>query len=418
MLRSPLTPIFLTVLVDVLAMTMVMPLLPYYAQHFGASPFVVTLLAASFAACQLVSGPVLGRISDTAGRKPTLLVSQMGTFAGFLVLGFARSLWMLFLGRIIDGLTAGNLSIAQAYISDVTEPENRTRAFGLIGVAFGAGFLLGPAMSGVLAHRFGYAAPAFASAGLSLTSILVTWRLLPDSRLARSAMRAASGAEEAGTSSEAAAVQVSASASAGARPATSAFSPAGRWAEITRFFKLPAPRLWLLQFFAFALSFSMLIGGLGLFLMHRLNFHVEQTGYVFAFSGLVGGALQGGIGRIVKRIGEERLVLVGLLSMAVGYALLSATFGVPMLLASVSLGAMGSAVVRPALTTLITKSVGRSEQGAVLGVSQSMTSLAQIVGPLVAGWLIEHNKLAAYGLTAGAVACVGALRLLVRRPSL
>lgn len=155
MLRSPLTPIFLTVLVDVLAMTLVLPLLPFYAQHFGASPLVVTVLTASFAACQLISGPILGRISDSAGRRPTLLVSQMGTFIGFLILGGANSLWMLFAGRIIDGLTAGNLSIAQAYISDVTEPENRTKAFALIGIAFGAGFLLGPAASGFLAHRFG-----------------------------------------------------------------------------------------------------------------------------------------------------------------------------------------------------------------------------------------------------------------------
>src|SRR5262245_58399052 len=140
--NSPLFPIFLTVFVDVLGLTLVLPLLPYYAEHFGASPLVVGLLAASYAVCQLISGPILGRISDRVGRKPTLLVSQAGTFVGFLVLGSAEplatrlavpTLSLLFLSRIIDGFTAGNLTIAQAYISDVTKPENRTKAFGLIG---------------------------------------------------------------------------------------------------------------------------------------------------------------------------------------------------------------------------------------------------------------------------------------------
>jgi MFS family permease len=390
MLRSPLTPIFLTVLVDVLAMTLVLPLLPYYAQHFGASPLIVTVLTASFAACQLVSGPILGRISDSAGRKPTLLVSQMGTLLGFLLLGGANSLWMLFAGRIIDGLTAGNLSIAQAYISDVTEPENRTKAFALIGIAFGAGFLIGPAASGFLAHRFGYSVPAYGAAGLSLLSILVTWRLLREpSRRANDRNQGESALE-----------------GEGARR--------GRLAQIGWFFGQPSSRLWLLEFLAFSLAFAMLIGGLGLFLERRLGFHVEQTGYVFAFSGLVGGMLQGGMGRIVKRTGEERLVLMGLVSMAAGYALLAFTFGLPSLLASIFLGAIGGAVVRPSVTTLITKSVGRGEQGAVLGVSQSITSSSQIVGPLLAGWLIQHNQLSAYALTAGAFALIGALRLVGR----
>ncbi|MCK6589300.1 MAG: MFS transporter [Polyangiaceae bacterium] len=394
MLRSPLTPIFLTVLVDVLAMTLVLPLLPFYAQHFGASPLVVTVLTASFAACQLISGPILGRISDSAGRRPTLLVSQMGTFIGFLILGGANSLWMLFAGRIIDGLTAGNLSIAQAYISDVTEPENRTKAFALIGIAFGAGFLLGPAASGFLAHRFGYAAPAFGAAALSFTSIVVTWSLLREPSRKASEPTPGEGAEGSSPKME---------------------QPRGRFALVAWFFGRPAPRLWLLQFLSFSLSFAMLLGGLALFLERRLEFNVEQTGYVFAFSGVVGGMLQGGMGKIARRFGEERLVLWGLLFMAAGNALLGFTFNLPTLLVSIFLGAIGGAVVRPSVTTMITKSVGRTEQGAVLGVSQSLTSSSQIVGPLIAGWLIQHGKLSAFGLVAGSFALIGAVRLLVLR---
>lgn len=363
-----------------MALTLVLPLLPYYAQHFGASPLVVTSIAASFAACQLVSGPILGRISDRVGRKPTLLVSQMGTFIGFLVLGGASSLWMLFAGRIIDGLTAGNLSIAQAYISDVTTPENRTRAYGLMGIAFGSGFLFGPAISGFLGHRYGYSAPAYMAAALSLTSILVTKLLLPESA-----------------------------------PAAPSGSPApGRLASF-RLFGRAETRRYLLLFLAFAMAFSMITGGLALFLEGRFLFNMEQTGYLYAFSGLVGGLIQGGIGRLAKRLGEPRLALAGFAFMAAGYGLLAAALRLPMLLTATAIGALGSAVVRPSLTTLLTKSVDRTEQGAALGVSQSLTSSAQIAAPMLAGFFLEHRRFGAYGLTAGAFAAVGAIILLLNK---
>ncbi|WP_437874985.1 MFS transporter [Sorangium sp. So ce513] len=389
MRRSPLLPIFLTVFVDVLGLTLVLPLLPFYAQHFGASELVVGVLAASYAVCQLISGPILGRISDRVGRKPTLLASQTGTFFGFLMIGSASSLWMLFLGRIIDGLTAGNLTIAQAYISDVTRPEERTRAFGLIGIAFGAGFLLGPAVTGELASRFGYGAPAFAAAALSLTSIALTATLLPSKPIAAAAPAEAAEAEA-------------------GRPA-----PVGRLdrgAAFRRFFDRPLPRRRLLEFFAFSLSFSTLIGGLALYLERRFAFGVKETGYIFAFSGLVGGSIQGGaIGRLAKRYGEQRLAVIGFATMVIGYGLLGVAYALPTLLVLVALGAFGSAVVRPAITTLLTQSVGRDEQGAALGVSQSLASVSQILGPIGAGWLIEHRALAAYGLMAAAFAAFGVL---------
>ncbi|XXT16218.1 MFS transporter [Sorangium sp. So ce429] len=384
MRRSPLLPIFLTVFVDVLGLTLVLPLLPFYAEHFGASELVVGVLAASYAVCQLVSGPILGRISDRVGRKPTLLASQTGTFIGFLVLGSASSLWMLFLGRIIDGFTAGNLTIAQAYISDVTRPEERTKAFGLIGIAFGSGFLLGPAITGELASRFGYGAPAYGAAALSLTSIFLTATLLP----AKPVVPAASP---------------EAAATAAPRPAA-----IGRGDAFRRYFERPLARRRLLEFFAFSLSFSTLIGGLALFLERRFSFGVKETGYLYAFSGLIGGSIQGGlIGRLARRYGEERLALVGFATMVIGYGLLGAAYTLPTLLVLVAIAAFGAAVVRPSVTTLLTKSVGRDEQGAALGVSQSLASISQIVGPIGAGWLIEHRALAAYGLMAASFAALG-----------
>ena len=169
--RSPLLPIFLIVMVDVLGLTIILPLLPFYAERLGASPTVVGLLVATYAACQLIAGPLLGQMSDRTGRRPLLLVSQMGTFIGFLMLawaGYVGLLWMVFLSRVIDGLTAGNLSLAQAYISDVTRPEERAKSFGMIGVAFGVGFLIGPAISGFLSV-YSYEYPVFAAAALSFT---------------------------------------------------------------------------------------------------------------------------------------------------------------------------------------------------------------------------------------------------------
>src|SRR6266404_8854170 len=178
MKKSPLLPIFLIVLVDILGLTIILPLLPFYAESMGATPRVVGMLVSAYAICLLIAGPPLGHLSDRVGRRPVLLVSQMGTCVGFLILASAHVLWMVFLARIIDGLTAGNLTVAQAYISDVTELENRAKSFGMIGIAFGLGFLVGPALSGYLA-QFNHTYPILLAAALSFTSIMCTYFLLP-----------------------------------------------------------------------------------------------------------------------------------------------------------------------------------------------------------------------------------------------
>ncbi|HZX95487.1 MAG TPA: MFS transporter, partial [Myxococcales bacterium] len=195
-MRSPLLPIFLIVVVDVLGLTIMLPLLPFYAEHFGASPSVVGLLVSTYALCQLVAGPLLGQLSDRVGRKPVLMASQIGTFVGFLVLTWAPNLFVVFVARVIDGLTAGNLSIAQAYIADVTAPKERARAFAVIGIAFGIGFLIGPGASGYLTKHYGYHVPILCAAGLSLLSILGTTFLLPAVPTHPEDTQAASAAQE------------------------------------------------------------------------------------------------------------------------------------------------------------------------------------------------------------------------------
>ncbi len=379
-LKKVLLPIFLIVAVDVLGMTIVLPLLPFYAEHFGATPQLVGLLVTTYALCQLIAGPLLGRLSDRHGRKPWLIVSQIGTFIGFLILGGAKSLAWLFFSRFLDGITAGNLSLAQAYISDVTEPEDRAKSFGVIGIAFGLGFLIGPALSGFLA-QYDYSYPAWAAAGLSFTSILCTWALLPE---------AAPAADD------------------------GAGGPGGKrlslldWGAYAQYFRRPELAGLLAQFFLFCLMFSMFISGFALFAERRFAFGAREVGYLYAYSGLLGVVIQGGLlGRLVKRFGEKALARAGFASAAVG--LTGLAFASPLLglLAVFSATAFGTGVLRPSLTSLITRTVDRREQGVVLGLTQSLNSTASIVSPLVAGFLIGRGDLAAWALIAAATSALG-----------
>ncbi len=376
MLKSPLLAIFLIVSVDVLGLTIILPLLPFYAEKLGASPAAVGLLVSTYAFCQLIAGPILGRMSDHMGRRPLLLVSQLGTFIGFLILAYANALWLVFLSRVIDGATAGNLSLAQAYISDVTKPEERAKSFALIGIAFGMGFLLGPAISGFLV-QYGYQYPIFAAAALSATSILATYLLLPSSV-----------------------------------PATGdvprKFTVLD-WGNYLRYFRQPGlgPLLW--QFLAFALTFSLFMTGFPLFAERRFMWHehpfgAKEVGYVYAYLGFLGVILQGGLmGRLVKRFGEINLVRAGFFVAMLGLAALAFTSSIPVLLVVAAAASAGTGLNRPALTSLITQRAARSEQGVVLGLTQSLNSVAAICAPAVAGFLIDHRLLIAWAMLAAAI---------------
>jgi MFS transporter, DHA1 family, tetracycline resistance protein len=399
-MRSPLFAIFLIVVVDVLGLTIMFSLLPFYAEHFGASPSVVGLLVSTYAFCQLVAGPVLGQLSDRVGRKPVLMASQIGTFTGFLVLTWAPNLAVIFVARIIDGLTAGNLSIAQAYIADVTEPKNRARAFAVIGIAFGIGFLIGPGASGYMTKHFGYQVPILCAAGLSLLSILGTTFLLPAVPVHPEGERAASAAQE----------------------LDAPVGPGGKrlkvldWGSYVQYFRRPLLGGLLAEFFLFTFAFSTFTSGFALFaerrfLWHGVPFGPKEVGYVFMYSGFLGIIVQGAMrqGAMVKRIGEVRLVTLGFLCAAVGYVLLGFSFGVAMLLFAASFSSFGTGVLRPALTSLITQQVSRTEQGVVLGLNQSLLSVAQIVGPAIAGALIDRGHLTVWALWAGAIMAVALL---------
>ena len=385
LVRSPLLAIFLIVAVDVLGLTIMIPLLPFYAETMGASATQVGWLIGIYAACQLFSGPLLGRLSDHTGRKPLLLVSQAGTFVGFIITAFAPSLWVLFVARAIDGCTAGNLSLAQAYISDVTKPEDRAKSFGVIGIAFGLGFLFGPAISGLLA-KYDYRYPIFAAAALSATSILTTYLLLP-------------------------AVQPAIAAKGSSGPGGKRLSLV-QWGAYAEYFRQPALASKLWQFFCFAFGFAMFVAGMPLVLERRLTwagkpFGPEQVGYTWAFAGLLGVCLQGpALGRLVKRFGERALNRSGFMGYAVGYAILAFCYSIPMLALATIVTSIGG-LVRPTLTSLITQATPREDQGVVLGLTQSLNSVALIIAPPLGGFLIEHGWLTVWGLTASAAAFIG-----------
>jgi len=323
-------------------------------------------------------------MSDHFGRKPLLIASQMGTLAGFLILAYARVLWVVFLARAIDGFTAGNLSLAQAYISDVTRPENRAKAFGIIGIAFGVGFAAGPAISGLLAP-ISYQAPILAAAALSFSSILCTTFLLPrnpplpEGLLPEDRQQAR-------------------------RPGVFDVSVYGEY------FRRPELRRLLLQFAFFTFAFSTFVSGFALFAERRFHFGAKDVSYMFAYLGVLGIVMQGGIlGRLVKRFGEGPLARAGFLFAVLGAVALALTYQKAVLWVVVGLFSMGTGVLRPSLTSLITRVAGRHEQGAVLGITQSLQAVTQIVAPPLGTALIGAGMTVGWAGLAAVAALAGLL---------
>lgn len=391
--KYALLPIFLIVTVDILGLTLILPILPFYAEHYGASPEVVGSLITVYALCQLLAGPMLGRLSDKTSRKAMLLVSQFGTCMGFILLAKAHALWMIFLSRFIDGITAGNLPIAQAYISDVTPPQDRAKAFGTIGIAFGVSFFIGPAISGYLA-RYGYSAPAWMAAALSLTSMACTWFLLPAKPVSAQAAHAADAATK----------------------------PTAFWA----YFRMPLLGSLLLQYLFFGLAFADFMAGFALFAERRFVSHghpwgAQEIGYYYTYLGFLAIISQGVLLRpLVKRFGEKKLVVGGFLCQTLGYGALSLVYRVPALAATALLNSLGSGVLRPAMASLVSQQASPREQGAVMGFATSLVSIGQILSPLLAGYLITRHQLNLWALSAACFASVGfalAVRMLRRTAS-
>ncbi len=385
MFKRELLPIFLIVLVDILGLTIVLPLLPFYAEKYGASAFTASSIFTVYAVCQLFSGPLLGDLSDRIGRKPVLLLSQVGTLIGFILLGFAETLWLVFLARIIDGVTAGNITVAQAAISDVTEPHERAKSFALIGISFGLGFLVGPAISGYLSH-YGYHYPVFAAAGLSFLSILATTFLLPKHKPIPSGKERKLGFRD--------------------------------WGHYAKYFGRPKLGNLLLQFFLFAFAFGLFMSGFALFSERRFDFGPKQVGYMYAYAGFLGLMIQGGLlGRLVTVFGEHKLSVVAFVLSMIGYAVLGFSFDYIGLFTACTVFSIGHSAIRPCLSSLISQQADKTEQGVVLGLTQSLNSVATIITPLVGGVLIELSHLTSWALLAAGASLLGAVLAFRTKPT-
>ena len=368
--RSPLMLIFLTVVLDLIGFGIILPVLPLFAREAtGNNEVMIGILMASYSAMQFLFVPVLGRLSDRVGRKPVLLASVLGSCFSYLLMAYAlhpsvHSLPLLFLSRILDGISGANLAAAQAYVADVTTPENRSKGMGMIGAAFGIGFIIGPMMGGLLTHHFGASSPALAAAALAMANAFGIWRALPESL------------KEKGSA-------------AGAR-----FAPQNLFAEVARRREIALPVLvFFLAQFAAAVSqvaFPLFMSDPDL--AWRLD--ERSIGYLFAYIGVVVAVIQGGlIGRLVKRLGETRVAWTGIAVLAASYFLFPYVATRPGLYAILAAMAFGQGATIPALNGLVSRRSGAGEQGSVLGVTMSMASRARVLGPLWAGW--------AYGMAPG-----------------
>ncbi len=352
--------IILIVFIDLLGFSLIIPLLPYYAKTFDASATTIGLLLASYAAAQFIGAPLLGRASDKYGRRPILLISVFGTFLGFLLFGFANSLSMLFASRILQGITGGNLSVAQAYITDVTDAKSRNRGLGMIGAAFGMGFIIGPALGGILSG-ISYHVPAFVAAGLSfinllLISLWLTESLTPERRTQMS----------------------------GSRPALTLDS-------LFQALRHPLTGPLLITRFFYGLAFAILQSIFSLFVLERFDMNVTTTGLVLTYVGVVSVFTQAWlVGKLSQRFPDRMLIMSGIVIMTFGLAAWAFAPTVALMVLSVTPIALAGGLLNTILSSALTKTVEPLEVGGILGIAASIESFTRVLSPLIGGYLLGN----------------------------
>lgn len=359
---KPLLIIFITIFIDLLGFGMVIPLLPFYAQDFQATPWQIGLLVSSYSWMQFFFSPIFGSVSDKYGRRPILFWSIIGSGIGYLMIGLAGSLMMVFAGRILGGITGANLSTAQAYIADVTTRENRAKGMGLFGMAFGFGFIMGPALAGILS-KFGHEIPFYVAAVLSFSNAIMLYFILPESRKFNEIIT----------------------------------EKKGRIAELIESVKDSRFAVITLEYFLLVMAFSMMTTAFPLYTGFSFGYNAEQTGYILAYVGLLAVIMQGGLlGKLSKKFGEANLVIVGCIMLFLSFISVpfvsKDSFGLLGLLAGASCFAIGNSISSPSLTSLASKNASEFEQGKALGVLQSGASLARAISPMLTGFLLNNAE--------------------------
>jgi len=367
-----LPAIFLTIVVDLIGFGLILPLLPFYAGSFGASPFAVALLASVFSIAQFLSAPLLGGLSDRFGRKPVFLVCTVLTATGYLTLAFAQTLAVIFAARIIAGIGAGKIGIAQAIIADATPPDKRARGMGMVGAAFGIGMILGPVLGGLLVGpdplHPNYQLPALAAAGASLAALLLALLTVRETLAA-----------------------------GGVRPAMRLRHPLAALPLVSRT----------------ALAFILINGAINfvfaqvetlfpLFTAARLDWHAYEVGIAFTFIGVIVLTMQGAlIGPLTRRFGEARLLIAGMVVLAIGTMMAEWVYVAPVMAFSMVLTAGGFGMINPSIASLVSRSADEGHIGLTMGASQSMSALGRVLGPIWGGWLFEHMGITSPYLVGG-----------------
>jgi multidrug resistance protein len=356
---AKLFPILGITFIDILGFSILIPIMPYFVQHFGASDVTVGILFSTFAACQFLAGPVWGNVSDRIGRKAVLIISQVGATIGWTMLAFAPTLTWVFIARIVEGISGGNISVTQAYVADRVEPEQRARAFGYVGASFSAGLVLGPAAGGLLLAKYGFTMAFLLAAALQVVTLVVTILYLPEKV-----------AEKGETDVKAASLR-----------------------DIPTYFSEPRVAPVLVQKLSYSLGLYAWFAAFALVLHEQLGLNASQTSYLFAVFGLISVVFQLlVVGNLTERIGTRNASNVGFASAVLFFALMPLVHSIPAVLLTVVLFALGLSVTNATIATLLTDAAPERARGTVLGVGSSMESISGIIMPT-----ISTGVLALYG---------------------
>ncbi len=351
--------IFLIIFTEIIGFSMVLPVIPYLGKELGLNAIQIGLVIAVFSFCQLFASPITGKLSDHFGRKPLLLLSQLSTLTGFILLGFATTTIILIAARVIDGLLGSNMTVSQAYISDITEPKHRTRVYGYSSGVFGAGLIFGPTIGGLLL-QINYSVPMFFAAALTLVTIALLF-FLPETIDKKT------------------------------EKISFSFNDIIPIKEVKRFSKNIKTRNILLLFFIYSIAFFLFINNFPLFAETQLHVTADQVSFYMAWIGVIRVVIQTVlIAYLLRTLGENRLLVTGIISLIISMATIALSIEYFILFIPLIFLAYGTGVSRPILTSKITNCVKQNETATILGVNNSLTSMAQIISPIVGGFMIQY----------------------------